>query len=187
MLVRGLRWLKTATPEQVVEVMPEEYALGDKEACSSRRRSPNVASEPGAGVPERRFAVQRAVGRRWRTLAVHRERPRAAEIFAACARAEPRAVFRLIEAESRDGTRFDAFDWHLLDLHDPRRLGLAPDLSEPAPSSGRRKGARPEGERAGLPTRAPVRLYLAMAFAGMILGAVAWWILAPSGAPPWPG
>lgn len=86
-------------------------------------------------VPERRFAVQRVVGRGWRTVSVHPGRVPAAERFAACVREEPRAVHRLIEAEAGDGGRFQEFDWRLLELHDPRRLGLSPDLSEPAPAA----------------------------------------------------
>jgi NitT/TauT family transport system substrate-binding protein len=30
-MVRGLRWLKGRTPEEVARVLPEEYFLGDRE------------------------------------------------------------------------------------------------------------------------------------------------------------
>jgi len=30
-LVRGLKWIQTHTPEEIAKVMPEEYALGNKE------------------------------------------------------------------------------------------------------------------------------------------------------------
>jgi hypothetical protein len=134
--------------------------------------------------PERRFAVQRAVGRAWRTLAVDRTGPGAAQRFAACVRAEPRAVFRLIEAEARDGSGFDEFDWRLLEIHDPRRFGLVPDLSEPGAAPPRPLAER---RRAPAPARPPVRLYLAMLLAGAALGAAAWWVLAWSGKPPGTG
>jgi NitT/TauT family transport system substrate-binding protein len=51
-LVRGLQWLKTATPEQIVEVMPEEYTLGDKEAYLAAVRSSMEMFRHDGLIPE---------------------------------------------------------------------------------------------------------------------------------------
>src|SRR5262245_34507051 len=51
-LVRGLKWIQTHTPEEIAKVMPEEYALGNKEIYIASIKSNLPAYSPdGKFVP----------------------------------------------------------------------------------------------------------------------------------------
>ena len=49
-LVRGLKWVQSHTPEEIAKVMPEEYALGNKEIYIQ-----SIASNKPAYSPDGKF------------------------------------------------------------------------------------------------------------------------------------
>jgi hypothetical protein len=151
----------------------------------------------------RDYAVQRALARGWQTLRIAPRREDAQTFFAEAVRRRPRAVLRLIQVDHRPGSTAGEFDWRLVELHDPRRLGLAPDLSPdplpgPAPGPASAEGAAPgppAGSRPGPPrpgrrarggpgerVRAPLRLYALFFCLGVAL-VVAGWLLVGRAAP----
>lgn len=149
----------------------------------------------------RDYAVQRALVRGWQTLRIAPRREDAQAFFAEAVRRRPRAVLRLIQVDHRPGSTAGEFDWRLVELHDPRRLGLVPDLAPeptPGPASGPAPGLAPgEGPgprppagppppaRARAPAervRAPLRLYALFFCLGVAL-VVAGWLLVGQAAP----
>ena len=63
-LVRGLKWVQTHTPEEIAKVMPEEYALGNKEIYIQSIKSNLPAYSPDGkfipGAPETALKVLKA-------------------------------------------------------------------------------------------------------------------------------
>ena len=54
-LVRGLKWVQSHSPEEIAKVMPEEYALGNKEIYIQSIKSNMPAYSPdGKFIPRRR-------------------------------------------------------------------------------------------------------------------------------------
>jgi NitT/TauT family transport system substrate-binding protein len=63
-LVRGLKWIQNHTPEEIAKVMPEEYALGNKEIYTASIKANLPAYSPDgkfiAGAPETALKVLQA-------------------------------------------------------------------------------------------------------------------------------
>ena len=57
--VRGLKWMQSHTPEEIAKVMPEEYALGNKEIYIQ-----SIKSNLPAYSPDGKFIPRRAPRRR---------------------------------------------------------------------------------------------------------------------------
>ncbi|HEV7372264.1 hypothetical protein [Arenibaculum sp.] len=129
-----------------------------------------MTSPDATALSGRNHALQRAEGRSWRTLAVRPGREEGMRLFSAAVEAEPRRVLRLIEVDFKDGSDGREFDWRLIDLHDPRRRGLVPDLSPAAPAPARK--VPPSRGRA----RVPVRLYAGVVVLGAVLAAAIWFV-----------
>jgi hypothetical protein len=114
-----------------------------------------------------RFAIQKARGRGWKTLEVGEELPHARARFALTVKVNPRGCFRLIRLDQRSGVpELMEFDWTLVELHDPNRRpqGRGKPPSGPVEGTARRRG-----EKVPL----PLRLYLAVIAAGLLVGLLA--------------
>ncbi|WP_207479869.1 hypothetical protein [Arenibaculum pallidiluteum] len=107
----------------------------------------------------RQYAVQRTIGRTWTTLDLRPRREEATALFAETVRTRPRHVLRLIQVDFKPGSTCGEFDWLLLDLYDPRKLGLVPDLAPEAPGSvsGPLPGSLPGSLPRSLPEPVPGR------------------------------
>ncbi len=128
---------------------------------------------PDAPEP-RHFAVQRALAKSWQTLVLKPREGEAASLFAEAVRLRPRHVLRLIQVDYKPGSTTGEFDWKLIELYDPRKLGLVPDLAP----EGEAKPAPKRAPRQKEKVRAPVRLYALFFALGVVAVAAGWFLLA---------
>lgn len=127
-----------------------------------------------SGGQARQWAVQRARRRSWQTLTLRPDKSGAEAFFAQAVAKEPRAVLRLIQVDFKSDSNQAEFDWLLVTLHDPRKLGLtpafAPEESERKPPESSRPPVRHPARHERV--RAPLRLWGLFFLAGIALTAV---------------